>query len=160
MRGGLLAGPLPRPDPSLRIDAKGIRHAVDVVEVPHDLHGIEDGFVAEPGAAQRVDVGLGHRVRLLGELHGKDAERGVGRRKAGGSPVGSDPPSELVGRNVIRQSEIPSDLGPEVVRVGANSVAAAVGAGHHDREHFALPSGKRRSAEHDRPVERQGRLER
>jgi hypothetical protein len=117
-----------------------------------------DGSVVESGLAQPLDSTRPDGRGPVTQLFGKIAERSVLRAQAGLAPVAGDLIDETVGLGFIGDSEI-GDLGPEVVRVGANSIVAAVGPGDDHRKHLALPPAQGRLAIHDGEVERGGCLE-
>jgi hypothetical protein len=59
---------------------------------------------------------------------------------------------KMIRGRFIRNPKI-CDLSPEIVRMGANSVEAAVLARNDHRQHLALPTTKRRTAKHKRAIE-------
>ena len=98
-----------------------------------------DGGVIEPLFAQGVEVGRGHRGGAGRELFRVTAQRLVGGTQRGLGPVAHHLMDERV-RLLLGDGKVPCDLGPEVVRVRADSVAAVVDPRHHHGDELPLPA--------------------
>lgn len=95
-----------------------------------------NGPVVEPVAPQRLDV-RGPDVPLaVGQLFGVAAQCTIGLVEPGGPPVAGDRVDEGVRRRPV--TELPLDLGTEVMRVRLSSVEAVVRLRRHDGEHLPL----------------------
>ena len=53
---GSITGFFPRVDKGFRLDAQGLCHAVDIVEIADDLDGIVDAAIIKAVLTQLVDV--------------------------------------------------------------------------------------------------------
>jgi hypothetical protein len=137
------AGTALRNPVGLVVDADGVRDAVHVVEVRHDLNRVVNRGIAPTEAAQAFDV-----VRPGGGWRMRDLDREVAERADVRLQVGLP----IVVGGVLRQF-VRGALGTEVVGVRANSVVTVVGARNHDREELSLGARELRRTEHDRPVE-------
>jgi hypothetical protein len=101
-----------------------------------------NGAIIECGIAQPLHSLGADRTRISRQGVGVLTERDVRGLEVGRTPVARDPFNEGIRRRGIRDPEI-GDLGPEVVRVRANSIVAPVGARHDDRQQFPLSPRQR-----------------
>ena len=115
----------PGPHELLILHRKPVRDPIDVIEVGDDLRGVVDGGIVESVFTQGVDVNGANGRRFRRELFRVAAQRLVGGAQRGLGPVTCHLMGERV-RLVLGDAKILCDLGTEVVRVRADSVAAAV----------------------------------
>ena len=130
------------------VDAQAVDDTVDVVEERDHLGGIVDGLVGKAQLPQTINVSLSHCGRCFRQLDGMIAQGPIDLGQLGLGIVGLD----LLDPGGVL------DLSPEVISMGLNSVAAAVGLGHHDGQHLTLSPCQRRVTMHCDPVEFEHRL--
>ncbi len=112
----------------LRINAEGVRDAIDVVEVGDDLHSVDNIAIAQAVGAQSIQVGgpyIGRRARhFLGEL----AQSALPRRKRRAAVVLLD---------LFSQFRVAGFL-TEILSVRLDSIEASVDPGNDRGQHLAL----------------------
>ena len=94
-----------------------------------------DGDIAKAGASQCMYITLVHIGRTQRQLFGVFAQRFVDGRERRIPPVTRDGINEGISCFCAGES---FDLGPEVMRVGLNSVFAVIGDTDHHGQHLAL----------------------
>ncbi len=94
-----------------------------------------NGAIIQPVRPQRLDVGLSHLIWLKRHLLGEGAQRSVHWCKGGGAPVVRDGLDIGISFGISRKS---GDLSTEVMRVGASSINAVIGAADDHRQHLTL----------------------
>ena len=119
---------LPRHHKALWLDPQPIGDSVDIVEVRGDLHDVVDVAVVEAMPAQFGDLLGAHAPGRAGQVFGVFEHGAVGGADRRLAVVGGD----LVGVRWV------GDLGTEVVRMGLDSVRAAVGGRDDDSNHLTL----------------------
>jgi hypothetical protein len=115
-----------------RVDAQGVGHAVDVIEIGNDLDGVQNVAVAEPVLAEGVDVlpadGRGCSRDEVGEIcQGLAARRELGL--------------QIVLPGVFGQFRVTA-FSTEILPVSFRSIEAVVGPGNHDGHQFAFSARK------------------
>ena len=144
-----MSGFTPGADKGLWLDAQAISDPIDVVEKADDLGSVMDSGVIQPGAAQGLDVGFAHGLRLKGQLFGIGAQRGVGLIQGRRPPVARNRIDKGVSFGLAIES---FDLGTEVMGMGLDSVDAVIGFADNHRQHLALLPRQGRIGKHSRAV--------
>lgn len=94
-----------------------------------------NGDIVQAGSAQGSHVRRCHLGWMGGQFLGIGAERAIGGVQPRRPPIARDRVYKGIGLRFAFES---LDLGPEVMRVGLNSVDAAVGDADDHRQHLAL----------------------
>ncbi len=112
----------------LRINAEGVRDAIDVVEVGDDLHSIDNIAIAQTVGAQCIQIARpyvgGHACHFLGKL----AQSALPRRKGRAAVVVLD---------LFSQFRVVGFL-TEILSVRLDSIEASVDAGNDRGQHLAV----------------------
>ncbi len=115
-----------------RVDAQGVGHAADVIEVGNDFHGVQDVAVAEPVLAKRVNVLPADGRGFSRDEVGKICQGFAARRELG---------LQVVVLYLFRQLRVAA-FRTEILPVSFRSIETVVGPGNHDGHQFAFGARK------------------
>ena len=133
------------PDEALRLDAKRIGDAINVIEETDNLGGVVNGGVIQAGRSQPRNIGVAHLGRRKCQFLRVGAQGAIDIAERRRPPIARDRLDVRVSRFIIGKT---FDLSPEVMRMRADSVDAVVGFADHDGEHLALRPRQGRLGEH------------